>query len=96
MIISKFDSKSIQDEALIVECMDGDVQAIENDDKDKDLCVPLKKWQEFLGKIPPDMEETGKLIELRLGSDLHTFPEDASPELMIHTLTKRLQALQDW
>jgi hypothetical protein len=96
MIISKYDSKSIQDEALIVECMDGDVEAIENDDEDKYQCISLEKWQEFLGKIPPDMEETEKLIELRLGSDLHTFPADASPELTIHTLTKRLQALQDW
>jgi hypothetical protein len=96
MIISKYDSKSIQDEALIVECMDGDVEAIENDDEDKHQCISLEKWQEFLGKIPPDMEETEKLIELRLGSDLHTFPADASPDLTIHTLTKRLQALQDW
>jgi hypothetical protein len=96
MIISKYDSKSIQDEALIVECMDGDVEAIENDDEDKDQCISLEDWQNFLGQIPPNMEETEKLIELRLKSDLHTFPADASPDLTIHTLTKRLQALQDW
>jgi len=95
-IISKYDSKSIQDEALIVECMDGDVEAIENDDEDKDQCISLEKWQEFLGKIPPDMEETEKLIELRLQSDLHTFPADASRELTLENLTKRLEALQDW
>jgi hypothetical protein len=95
-IISKYDSKSIQDEALIVECMDGDVEAIENDDEDKDQCISLEKWQEFLGKIPPDMEETEKLIELRLQSELHTFPADASRELTLENLTKRLEALQDW
>jgi hypothetical protein len=95
-ITSKYDSKSIQDEALIVECMDGDVQEIENEGEDKDQCISLEEWQQFLGQIPPDMKETEKLIELRLKSDLHTFPADASPQLTIHTLTKRLWALQDW
>ena len=31
-----------------------------------------------------------------LGSDLHTFPADASRELTIDNLTRRLEELQDW
>ena len=95
-IISKYDSQLIQDEALIVECMDGDVEEIENEGKDKDQCISLEKWQNFLAQIPPDMEETEKLIELRLNSDLHTFPADASRELTINNLTRRLEAFQEW
>jgi len=81
-LMKKFNlSNQLTEEYIIIHAMNDDVDAWE-------------EWKTFLEKIEPDVDDTNKLLEMRLGSELHTFPVDSSP--LIYNLTRRLEALQDW
>ena len=82
-------------EYLVIDVMNEDVQDIEDDLVDLSLYTPYADWVSFLEKIHPNVDPQ-QLLAMRLGSELHTFPADASRELTIDKLTRRLDALRDW
>jgi hypothetical protein len=59
--------------------------------------ITIEEWIAFLDKIPKNVVDIETLRNMRfLTSELLIFPADASLELTIHNLTRRLEALQDW
>jgi hypothetical protein len=87
-------NSEVQNESYVIDAMNNDVDTIENQSPGYETCVPLSEWKEFLRKIPRTVTDIQKLRSLTLESELHTFPADVSP--LIHNLTRRLEALQDW
>lgn len=84
-------------EYLVIDAMNEDVQEIEDALFEKDPSVTeYQDWVSFLHRILPNIQDTQELLAMRLGSELHTFPADASRELTIDRLTRRLDALRDW
>jgi hypothetical protein len=70
------------------------LRAIE-ENHDKEPNEWIKMFVRAQTKIAED--PGGKNVRnYNLGSELHTFPADASRELTIDNLTRRLEALQDW
>jgi hypothetical protein len=90
MVEKVYHNATVQNESLILDAI--------NSKLNTNPSVTLKRskdWKDFLQSIPLDLN-TVQIRLTKLGSDLHTFPADASQKLTIHNLTSRLKALQDW
>jgi len=94
-LYAKFKFTILSDEYVILRAMDADVQEIEDNGLRASICSDYEEWAAFLSKILPNVTDEVELSGMKLGSELHTFPADASLDLMQH-LTRRLEALQDW
>jgi hypothetical protein len=94
-LVTRFKFKILADEYVIIHAMDEDVEEIQNEGVDKNICVDLQYWVFFLSKMDQNVTDKAKLSLMNLGSELHTFPADASLDLM-QNLSRRLEALQDW
>jgi hypothetical protein len=95
LLVDRFKFKILADEYVIIHAMEEDVQEIEVQSADKDFCIDLQYWIDFLSKMEKNVTDKTALSLMKLGSELHTFPADASLDLM-QNLTRRLEALQDW
>jgi hypothetical protein len=82
-------------EYLVIDVMNDDVDEAFEDFHGESDATPLDEWKLFLTKIERNINDTKKIVALRLGADLHTSPADASLDVM-KNLTMRVQALQDW
>jgi hypothetical protein len=94
-LVVRFEFKILADEYVIIHAMDEDVEEIQNEGKDKNICVDLQYWVFFLSRMDKNVTDKAKLSLMNLGSELHTFPADASLDLR-QNLTRRLEALHDW
>ena len=84
-VIDAFHLQLLQNECIIVDAIRANSEGAANDE-----------WKTYLASIPLDLDTTDFKLVSGLGAELHTFPADASPQLTIHSLARRLEALQDW
>jgi hypothetical protein len=94
-LVAKFKYTTLSDEYVILRAMDADCQEIENGGRFKEVCTGYEEWTAYLSKISPNVTDERLLSLMNLGSELHTFPADASLDLR-QNLTRRLEALHDW
>ena len=83
---------TIQDESTIIDAMNNDVDQIDQQTDGYEKCISLEEWHAFLIQIPVNVTDQQKLLDITLNSQLLIF----RPDLTIHNLTRRLEALQDW
>ena len=84
----------VQIESYVMDAMNNDVDAIKNETPGFEDCVALDAWKIFLQTIPENVTDIDALKKLTLRSELVI--TDASADLTIHGLTRRLEELLDW
>ena len=100
---NQFPEQSVQDEAMVIDAMNGLVneheeiesENMEMEEYDENMFyISSQQWKDFLMKVPRTVTDE-ELPNLSF-KELLIFPADASPQLTIHNLTRRLEAFQYW